>query len=177
VPVHQSHTVQHGAREQSIFVFARTPDGRPATNLDPASGSATFIRTSGSATAIELHGGEVGVHEAGSLSEVDRDMLPGVYAFDVPDSALAPGATEVVLVIRFADALVDPVKFNLVAYDPQHAWSLGMTQLQDYKRHQVLRRALPRFTELELALGTDNEQTLADRLGEVRPGWAEEAGV
>ena len=174
MPVHQSHTVQQGAAERSVFVFANRSDGRAATGLDPAAGSAAFVRIGERAVAIPMRTGDVDPFAPGSLTEVDPDLLPGVYRFDVPDAALAAGATEAVLMIRFPDATIDPVKFNLVAYDPQDAWSLGMTQLQDYKRHQVLRRALPRFTEMELALGARNEQALADRLGETTPEWVTE---
>lgn len=176
MPVHQSHTVQYGSTEKSVFVFARRSDGRAATGLQPAAGSAAFVRTAGDATAVPMRSGGVEGFAPGSLTEIDPELLPGVYSFDVPDALLASGATEAVLMVRFPDATIDPVKFNLVAYDPQDAWSLGMTQLQDYKRHQVLRRALPRFTEMELALGKRNEQALADRLGEVSPKWAGEEG-
>lgn len=177
MPVHQSHTVQHGSSDHSVFVFAHRRDGRPATGLRAGDGSAAFVRTGEGATAIPLAAGDGTGHSPGRLTEVDAELLPGVYSIDVPDAALATGATEAVLMLVFPDATVDPVKFNLVAYDPQDAWSLGMTQLQDYKRHQVLRRALPRFTEMELALGQDNEQQLADRLGETPPDWAREDGV
>lgn len=176
MPVHQSHTVQWGTTEHSIFVFAQRHDGTPATGLDPAAGAAAFVRIGDGATPITMRSRSAGSFAPGAITEIDPALLPGVYSFDVPDEALAEGATEAVLVIRFPDALFEPVKFNLVAYDPQDAWSLGMTQLQDYKRHQVLRQALPRFTEMELALGRQNEEALAEHLGESRPDWAIEAG-
>ena len=174
MPVHHCHTVQQGTSQHSVFVFAREPDGRAATGLDPENGSAAFVRTADGATKIPMQVGKLDSHSAGSFTEIDSDLLPGLYAFDVPDAALATGVAEAVLVIRFEGVAIEPVKFNLVAYDPQDAWSLGMTQLQDYKRHQVLRRALPRFTEMELSLGKQNEEALADRLGETPPDWAGE---
>lgn len=174
MPVHQSHTVQAGATEHSVFVLARESGGAPVAGLSAADTSAGYVRTLGDAAAIVVQPGHAGTWMPGGFREVDADLLPGVYEFGVPDEVLEAGATEAVLVIRPDGAQIAPVKFNLVAYDPQDAWSLGMTQLQDYKRHQVLRRALPRFTEMELELGLQGEQHLADRLGEQPPSWATE---
>ena len=174
MPVHQSHTVQAGATENSVFVLARGPEGAPVVGLTAADVSAGYVRTRGDAVAIVVQPGAAGAWVAGGFREVDADLLPGVYEFGVPDDVIEAGATEAILVVRADTAQIAPVKFNLVAYDPQDAWSLGMTQLQDYKRHQVLRRALPRFTEMELELGLQGEQHLADRLGEQPPSWATE---
>lgn len=177
MPVHHCHTVQQDTIGYSVFVFARTADGRPATGLDPAAGRAAFARVGSDPTAVPMTAGRSGSHAPGSFAEVDADLLPGLYSFDVPDAALAAGSTETVLMVSFPDVVIDPVKINLVAYDPQDAWSLGMTQLQDYKRHQVLRRALPRFTEMELELGRRQEEALVDHLGEEPPACAKEAGT
>lgn len=174
MPVHQSHTVQAGTTQHSVFVLAREPGGVPVTGLEAADVVAGFVRTLGDAVAVVVQPGGAGSWTPGGFREVDADALPGVYEFGVPDEVLEAGATEAVLQIRADGAQIAPVKFNLVAYDPQDAWSLGMTQLQDYKRHQVLRRALPRFTEMELELGLQGEQHLADRLGEQPPSWATE---
>lgn len=174
MPVHQSHTVQQGTTGHSVFVFARRPDGAAATGLAAAEASAAYVRSEGEATSIALQSGSAGSWTPGGFREIDPERLPGVYEFGVPDAVLADGATEAVLMLHAPGASVDPVKFNLVAYDPQDAWSLGMTQLQDFKRHQVLRRALPRFTEMELELGRQGEEHLADRLGEEPPSWARE---
>lgn len=174
MPVHQSHTVQAGSTERSVFVLARDSGGAPLTGLAAPDVAAGYVRTEGHAVAVVVQPGAAGEWTAGGFREVDAGLLPGVYEFGIPNEMLDAGASEAMLIITADGAHVAPVKFNLVAYDPQDAWSLGMTQLQDYKRHQVLRRALPRFTEMELELGLQGEQHLADRLGEQPPSWATE---
>jgi hypothetical protein len=59
--------------------------------------------------------------------------------------------------------VIRPVDIHLVAYDPEDAERLGMVSLSSGKRHEFLRRALPRFTEMELALGEQAERALQAR--------------
>ena len=99
---------------------------------------------------------------AGVFEEVDRDLAPGVYRVGLPDELFAPGSPHALLVLRFDGARVDPIEFELVAYDPLDASCIGMTQLGDRKRHEFLRRALPRFTEMEYEAGLDGEKRLSD---------------
>lgn len=173
MPVHQSHTVQQGTKGRTVYLFGCDAAGNPATGAPLAGATAAYVRSGDSAEAITIATGGHAGWAPGRLVEVDPDLLPGVYEFGVPDEVIAAGATEAVLLVRAPRIRFDPVKFNLVAYDPQDAWSLGMTQLQDYKRHQVLRQALTRFTEMELALGQDAERRLAERLGEIPSAPAE----
>ncbi len=177
MPVHQCHTVRQGTIGHSVFLLARTTEGEPAVALSFESARAAYVRTDGPAVETPIHAGAAAERSAGSIVEVDSSLLPGVYRFEVPDEVLAAGAAEALMAFSIPGAVVEPIRFNLVAYDPQDAWSLGMTQLQDYKRHQVLRRALPRFTEMELALGENNEKLLVERLGEQPPEWANEEGI
>jgi len=177
MPVHQCHTVQQGTAGHTLFVFAIDDDTRPAAYVDLTALQVAYVRTAQPPVAVSMAPTDVRPLGPGQIAEVDADLLPGVYEVGLPDAMLAEGATEAVLSIHAPGVRFDPVKFNLVAYDPQDAWSLGMTQLQDYKRHQVLRQALPRFTEMELALGKDNEQRLADHLGEEPPAWAKGGGA
>ena len=60
--------------------------------------------------------------------------------------------------------MIKPVEINLVAYDPQDAERIGVWSLAGHKRHEFLRQALPRFTEMELALGEKAEKELAAKL-------------
>jgi hypothetical protein len=59
--------------------------------------------------------------------------------------------------------VVEPLEVDLVAYDPQDETCIGMSQLSDERRHQFLRQALPRMTEMELELGRQAESELARR--------------
>ena len=60
--------------------------------------------------------------------------------------------------------MIKPVEINLVAYEPQDAERIGVWRLAGHKRHEFLRQALPRFTEMELALGEQAEKELAAKL-------------
>ena len=98
------------------------------------------------------------------MAEVDPELLPGLYQFGAPDEMLAEGSARAVLLIRFPDTVIKPVEINLVAYDPQDAERIGVWSLAGHKRHEFLRQALPRFTEMELALGEQAEKELAAKL-------------
>ena len=102
--------------------------------------------------------------EMGALTEVDSELLPGLYQFGAPDEMVAEGSARAVLLIRFPDTVIKPVEINLVAYDPQDAERIGVWSLAGHKRHEFLRQALPRFTEMELALGEQAERELKAKL-------------
>ncbi len=167
MPVHSIHVVQAGSRSRSVLVFARSLHSEEAMTgltFDAPGAAAAFYREGSSqARAVKMVLGEVGGHAPGGFVEVDPDLLPGVYQFDLPDEALAQGAPRAILILRFAGVVIEPVEFDIVAYDPQDEKCIGMTQLSDERRHQFLRQALPRMTEKELALGIEAERELAQR--------------
>jgi hypothetical protein len=173
VPV-SHHTIKAGTTSKSLLVFladvkAHRP-GRAGLRHDTSGASAAFVREGDpSAHRIELTPGVLGEHRPGGFVEVDPDLLPGVYQFGCPDEVLAPGATRAVLMLSFPDVVIEPVEVALVAYDPQDEERIGVEGLADHRRHEFLRRALPRLTEMELAAGEQSERELAIRLGEKIP--------
>jgi hypothetical protein len=94
--------------------------------------------------------GKLGEYKAGSFVEVDRELLPGIYQFGVPDEVLAAGADTVTLMLKFPRAVIEPISIHLVAYDPQDADRLGMASLGPEGRRAALRGAFPRLTAKEL---------------------------
>lgn len=172
MPAHLSHTVKAGSRGRLVFVLARDRDGRPRAGLGPSDGRGAFIREGeAGAASVELIPGRVGEWAPGSLAEVDSELMPGVYQLGVPDDLVAEGARSAMLLLEFAGVELDPIRFTLVAYDPQDGSCIGLGQLQDHMRHQFLRRALPRLTEMELEMGRESEQRLTKSLDE--PGGSE----
>ncbi len=171
MPVEHLHTIKAGATRRLLFIFASdaSKPGTPKTGLvgDISTAIAAFARE-GEATVhrVALTGGRLGEWAAGSFVEVDSELMPGVYQLGIPDEMLAPGSTRAILSVQFRDALIRPVEVSLVAYDPQDAERIGVWGLANDKRHEFLRRALPRFTEMELALGERVEGTLRERLAE-----------
>ena len=73
---------------------------------------------------------------------------------------LAQGSTRALLLLRFPGAKIVPIEISLVAYDPQDSERIGVTSLANDQRHKFLRRALPRLTEMDLALGEQAEGEL-----------------
>jgi len=168
MPVQHNYTMKAGTKSKLLLVYAMSADGRSgktglARNL--SAGSAAYIREGDTAARnVPIVQGRVGEWAEGAFAEVDPELLPGVYQFGAPDEMIADGSARAVLLICFPDMLIKPVEINLVAYDPQDAERIGVWSLAGHKRHEFLRQALPRFTEMELALGEQAEKELAARL-------------
>ena len=168
MPVQHAYTMKAGTKSKLLLVYATSAEsasGKTGLVRNVSAGSAAYIREGDSAARrISMMQGRVGKWESGAIAEVDPDLLPGVYQFGAPDEMIAEGSGRAVLLIRFPDTVIKPVEINLVAYDPQDAERIGVWSLAGHKRHEFLRQALPRFTEMELALGEEAEKELKARL-------------
>ena len=168
MPVQHAYTMKAGTKSKLLLVYAMSVDstsGKTGLARNLTAGSAAYIREGDSAAhRVPIAPGCVGKWESGGLAEVDPDLLPGVYQFGAPDEMIEEGAARAVLLIRFPDTIIKPVEINLVAYDPQDAERIGVWSLAGHKRHEFLRQALPRFTEMELALGEQAEKDLKAKL-------------
>ena len=175
MPVERHHTIKAGATRQLLFVYAA---GEPAaeaarTGLTQhvAAATAAFVREGESAVhRATLVPGRLGEWSPGSFAEVDPVLMPGVYQVGLPDEMLAPGCTRAMLCMRFPDAFIAPLDISLVAFDPQDAERMGVWGLANATRHEFLRRALPRLTEMELALGEPVEGALREQLARRKDG-------
>src|SRR5690348_3341398 len=168
MPVQHAYTMKAGTKSKLLLVYATSTDstsGKTGLASKLPTGSAAYIREGDSAArAIPMVEGRVGEWRPGALVEVDAELLPGVYQFGAPDDMIAEGSARAVLLIRFPETVIKPVEINLVAYDPQDAERIGVWSLAGHKRHEFLRQALPRFTEMELALGEQAEKELKAKL-------------
>ncbi len=169
MPVQHAYTMKAGTKSKLLLVHATTVEGttgKIGLANDLTTGEAAYIRE-GAAAACEvpLVEGRVGQWASGAFVEVDSQLIPGVYQFGAPDDMLAEGSAHAILLLRFPDSVIKPVEIHLVAYDPQDAERIGVWSLAGHKRHEFLRQALPRFTEMELALGEEAEKQLASKLG------------
>ena len=168
MPVQHAYTMKAGTRSKLLLVHAMSGDstsGKTGLSKNVSRGSAAYVREGdASARPVPIVEGRVGEWGSGELAEVDPELLPGIYQFGAPNEMLAEGSARAVLLIHFPDTVIKPVEINLVAYDPQDAERIGVWSLAGHKRHEFLRQALPRFTEMELALGEQAEKELAAKL-------------
>ena len=168
MPVQHNYTMKGGTKSKLLLFYATSADGtcaKAGLARSLSAGSAAYIREGESmARRIPIVEGRVGEWRAGAFAEVDAELLPGVYQFGAPDEMIREGSARAVLLIRFPDSVIKPIEINLVAYDPQDAERIGVWSLAGHKRHEFLRQALPRFTEMELALGEQAEKELAAKL-------------
>ena len=157
-----------GTKSKLLLVYATSAEstsGKTGLAKNLSAASAAYIREGDSAARrVPIGQGRVGEWGSGALAEVDPELLPGLYQFGAPDEMLAEGSARAVLLIRFPDTVIKPVEINLVAYDPQDAERIGVWSLAGHKRHEFLRQALPRFTEMELALGEQAEKELTAKI-------------
>jgi len=158
MPVHSSYTIRGGSTGRSVLFLALDADGRPARGLgwESPGAAGAYVREGQPAHAMALE----------QLSEIDPDLMPGVYRLPLPDEVVAEDSPHALILVRFGAATVDPIDIELVAYDPLDERCIGMAQLQDRTRHEFLRRALPNMTEMEFEAGMDSEKQLSDFLAE-----------
>ena len=168
MPVPHTYTMKAGTKSKLLLVHATSADstsGKTGLAGNLSAGNAAYIREGDStARPVPIVEGRVGEWGSGALAEVDPELLPGVYQFGAPDEMIAEGSARAVLLIRFPETVIKPVEISLVAYDPQDSERIGVWSLAGHKRHEFLRQALPRFTEMELALGEEAEKELAAKM-------------
>lgn len=89
------------------------------------------VRPLAAAVAITLATQTVtGAFSSGGFVEVDATNMPGVYRFDVPNAVIDTGVNSVVVMLKGATNMAPVViEIDLVAYDPQSATNLGLSQV------------------------------------------------
>lgn len=128
--------IKKAATSTPLYVFisnSSVTTGAGLTGLvyNSASLVASYVRPLAARVAITLATQTVtGAFSSGGFVEVDATNMPGVYRFDVPDAALATGVNSVVVMLKGATNMVPVVlEIDLVAYDPQSATNLGLSQI------------------------------------------------
>lgn len=150
-----SYALKKGTTSKILLVYALGAadmrSGKTGLSAGTLGSSAAYIREGeAQVQRIPLVEGKLGEYRAGSFVEVDGKLLPGIYQFGVPDEMLATGAETVTLMLKFPEAVIEPISIHLVAYDPQDADRLGMAALGPEGRRAALRGAFPRLTAKEL---------------------------
>ena len=173
MPAQHAITVTQGASARLVFVQARGaahPDA-PRTGLrhDAPGAFGAWVRDGERARRFGLAPGAHGEWSPGGFVEVDPDTMPGLYQLGLPDEALAAGSAHAVVRLWFDGAVVAPVHVDLVAYDPEDPYSIGIRELANVHRHAFLHGALPGLTEDSLAAGSASQRRLTETLRAPRP--------
>jgi hypothetical protein len=81
-------------------------------------------------TQVTLSTGTRGTWSSGGFVEKDATNMPGVYELGLPDAGQATGSESVTYMLRGATNLAPlALEVQLVAYDPQSATNLGLSQI------------------------------------------------
>jgi hypothetical protein len=92
-------TIAPGSTSQSIELYL----GATGLTASTAGLSARYNRTRTASVSIPLVARTIAqAWTAGGFAEVDATNMPGVYRLDLPDAALASGASDVTIVVRGA---------------------------------------------------------------------------
>lgn len=88
--------------------------------------------TDTTATAITLVTMTVGTFTSSGFKEIDAVHMPGWYQFCPPNAVLAAGAKSAALHLMGATNMAPlPIEVIFVAYDPDNATNLGLSQIAD----------------------------------------------
>ena len=142
-----------GATSNIFQVFVRdssslTGGGLTGLAYNTSSLTAYYHRdTDTTATAISLVTMTVGTFTSSGFKEIDATNMPGWYQICPPDAAIASGAKSCAFHMAGATNMAPlPFEVQLVAYDPDDAGRLGLTDLPNGPMMLKKDQALSGFT-------------------------------
>jgi len=106
-------TIAPGSTSQSIELYL----GATGLTFATSGLAAYYVRNQSAPVAITLvTQTATGAWSSGGFAEIDSSLVPGVYRLDVPNAALAAGASDVTIVVRGASGTNGAVlTVNLIA--------------------------------------------------------------
>ena len=127
--------IKKGSSSKLVELFIQdnsvtTGEGLTGLTFSSAGLAAYYYRdTGGSAVSISLVAGSLGTWSSGGFVEVDSTNMPGMYQLGLPNTAIATGATGVIIELRGATNMAPSVfEIQLAAVDPDMA-DFGLTNI------------------------------------------------
>jgi len=130
-------TIKKGSTSVSLYLFIQDSSSTTGAGLtglvfNTASLTGYYVRPLAAAVSITLAtlAAATSAFSSGGFKEVDATNMPGIYRFDIPDAAIATGVNGVVVMLKGAANMAPlTLELELVAYDPQAATNLGLSNL------------------------------------------------
>jgi len=128
--------VKKGATSHTLLLFIQdsssaTGAGKTGIVFNSAGLTCYYVRPAANPVAVTLATQTVtGAYSSGGFVEIDATNMPGFYRFDIPDAAVAAGASKVGVLFKGATNMAPlPLEIQLVDFDPNDAAGLGLSRL------------------------------------------------
>lgn len=122
--------VLKGSTDVSVVIrIVDSTDGTPETGVVAATSGLDLKYWRRGAAAVSLTESDLSAHTDAHTDGGILHINGGLYRVDVPDAAFATGADTVTVCGTVTGMVVIPQVVQLVAFDPQSATSLGLTNL------------------------------------------------
>lgn len=118
-----------GSTSQSVEVLALDYEGRPVATLTHASDGLSLNYHRPGSAAVAITPAALGSPSASWTAGGFVHVANGIYRVDVPDAAFAAGVNRVTVTGAATGVVFVPLRVALVAFDPQSATNLGLSQL------------------------------------------------
>ena len=129
--------IKKGSTDVSIYIFIQDSSSATGAGLtglvfNSAGLTCYYVRPLAAAAQLTLAtlAAVTTAHSDGGFKEIDATNMPGIYRLDLSDAVVATGVNSVTLLLKGATNMaLLPIEIELVAYDPQSATSLGLSNL------------------------------------------------
>ena len=130
--------------------------GAGKTSVAHTDVTASYVRESGTRTAITLASGSAGdTYSSGKWASVDATNTPGLYQLHIPDAALATGTNAVTIFLKASSVIDKVIRISLIDADLRNATTLGLTNLDA----AISTRSTFDYSSDEVTVQTNNDKT------------------
>tara|TARA_Y100000361_G_scaffold36089_1_gene30564 strand:- start:22977 stop:24755 length:1779 start_codon:yes stop_codon:yes gene_type:complete len=151
------HTIKKSTTSKIIELMIRdSSTGAGKTSVAHTDVTASYVRESGTRTAISLASGSAGdSYSSGKWAEVDSTNTPGLYQLHIPDAALATGANAVTIFLKASSVIDKVIRISLIDADLRNSTTLGLTNLDA----AISTRSTFDHSSNDVTVGTNNDKS------------------